>query len=340
MFYWQPPSRVRKIEGRPAWLKSTPLRDAGGAYLTLEAAMQAAEQLNARYDQWRAGQKHATGGVAKLIGLYLKSRQFLSKAERTRVDYEKYLRLVEADLGDASPEHITPPVVARYHEHLIAQKGIGERAADYRIQVLRLMFAWARRFGHFEGDNPAARPGLKKRASRTSTWTMAQLRQLAREPYPIGLAVRLALYTLQREGDILAFRRDAIADRAIAFTQRKTGRAMILPLHPRLRAAIKLAPSHGPTLLARADGQPYTEDGFRTLLYRACKRLFGPERPTWHDIRRTAASALGAGRVPDSRVALWTGHRRKGEDAILDVYIVNQQILRDEAFPIMSRWRV
>ena len=29
-----------------------------------------------------------------------------------------------------------------------------------------------------------------------------------------------------------------VLDRAIAFAQRKTGRAMILPLHPRLRAAI------------------------------------------------------------------------------------------------------
>ncbi len=338
-YYWQPPTKMRQLPGRPDWLKSTPLKDERGRFLSLEQAMRAAEMLNARLDQWRDGRADAGGGMAALIGLYLRSRQFQTRAPRTQADYEKYLLLIRDDMGDVRPESIDPTVIAKYRDHLVASKRVGERSADYRVQMLRLLFSWARRHGHFKGDNPGAKPGLKVRPSRTGIWTLDQLRALAREPYPIALAVRIALYTVQRQGDILAMRWTDITAGTLSIEQRKTGRKMQLPLHPRLRAALRLAPKYGETVIARTDGKPYTEDGFRTLLFRACVKL-GKGRPTFHDIRRTAASMLAAGGISDTRVALWTGHKRRGEDAILDAYIVAQAVLKREAFPIMSGWRV
>jgi integrase len=333
-YYWQPPTKLRNLKNRPSWLKTTPLKG-----LTLPAAMQAAEVLNAQLDLWRKGQAQAAGPFARLVDLYLKSSQFLGLAPRTRRDYEAYLRLLQADMGHANPEAIQPAVVARYRDHLVAVKKVSERAADYHIQVLRLLFSWARRQGHLSGDNPASKPGLKSRGSRAGTWSLEQLRQMAKAPYPVGLSVRLAIYTMQRQGDILTMRWSDIEGDTIRVEQNKTGRKLVLPLHPRLRAALRVAPKYSDTILGRSDGKPYTEDGFRTMFYKASLRL-GKDRPTFHDIRRTGASLLAAGGVSDSRVAQWTGHKRQGQDSILDTYIVNQSVLRKESFTIMNTWKV
>ena len=337
--YWQPPTRLVKLQDRPDWLRSTPLKDDAGRPLHLEDAMRVAERLNARLDTWRKTRGEVSGGMAAMVVAYLGHSKFQKLAPRTRRDYEQHLAAIKEVFGEADPSDVTRAVVLQYREHLTQAKKLSPRQVDYRMQVLRLLFNFAKDRGGFTGDNPAHRPDIKKRDGRTSTWTVEQLRDLARRPAPVGIAVMLAVYTVQREGDILGWRWDQYDGDVLKFTQGKSGQAMELPVHPALKAALDALPRKGATIVAKADGSAYTPDGFRSIWHRAIAS-FGSPRPTFHDIRRTVATWLSRDGLRDAEVMLWTGHKREGQKRILDVYIVHGPALRERTWPIMDRWQI
>lgn len=337
--YWQPPSKLSKLKDKPDWLRSTPLKDDAGRPLHLEDAMRTAERLNARLETWRKSRGEVNGGMAALVVAYLKHSDFQKLAPRTRRDYEAHLAALKEVFGEADPADVTRTVVLQYREHLTQAKKLSPRQVDYRMQVLRLLFNFAKDQGAFKGDNPAHRPGIKKRDGRTSTWTVEQLRDLARRPAPVGIAVMLAVYTVQREGDILGWRWDQYGGDVLKFTQGKSGQAMELPVHPALKAALDAMPRKGAAIVAKADGSAYTPDGFRSIWHRAIAS-FGSPRPTFHDIRRTVATWLSRDGLRDAEVMLWTGHKREGSTRILDTYIVHGPALRERTWPIMDGWRV
>ncbi len=338
-FYWQPPSKLAKVENRPEWLCSTPLKDDAGRPLNWIDAARRAEALNARLDTWRKARGAVTGAMGAMIDKYLGSDAFAKLSPRTRKDYEGHIAAIKASMGDLSPADITRAVVHQYREHMAKAEGLHERALRYRLQVLRLLFSYGIDIGSHPGPNPAAKLRLKTPPARQSIWTMEQIRELAARPSPVGLAVKLAVYTTQREGDLLALRWDQYDGAVLTLTQGKTGRQLRLPLHAALRAALDAAPRLGPTILCRRDGHAYTGDGFRSIWHRAVDGFPKP-RPTFHDVRRTATTWLAAGGLSDAELKLWTGHRRRGEDHMIDVYTVEAPGMRERAWPIMDAWGV
>jgi integrase len=68
-----------------------------------------------------------------------------------------------------------------------------------------------------------------------ATWTEEQISQFE-SAHPIGSRERLAfalnLYTAQRRGDVVAMGRQHIRNGLLHVTQRKTGKALAIPLHP------------------------------------------------------------------------------------------------------------
>lgn len=136
-YYWQPPTKLRNMQDRPEWLRSTPLRDDAGRALRLPDAIRVAERLNAKLDQWREGRAAPDGGVAELVKRYLASSKFREKAPRTRADYEKHLLAIRKKFGEAETSDITPTVVQRYRESLLLTQAVSPRsfgmADDFRV---------------------------------------------------------------------------------------------------------------------------------------------------------------------------------------------------------------
>lgn len=334
-YYWQPPTKLRHLPTRPAWLKNTPLRDAQERPLDLESAMKAAEALNARLDAWRAGRPGSRGGeMAALFTEWETSPAWAAMAAKTRAEYAKHLRALRDDIGEFAPAHVTQPAVIRYLDKMAAKHGVGARIITYRAAVLRQFWNWAKRRGLLAGDNPASQLDLKRKEPVRGIWTVEQLRAACRLPHPIPLAVRLALYTLQRQGDLL--RMDRPENGVLELRQGKTSKDLALPICRRLRAALKLAPKRGDTIIATRAGKAYTEDGFRSIWQRHADESW----PTFHSIRRTASTWLQRDGLSDEQVMLWTGHARQGDRAMVDVYVVRLAEMARTALPIMQRWRV
>lgn len=341
-YYWQPPTRLRKLADKPAWLKATPLKDRDGRFLSLEAAMKAAEALNARLDNWRKGQEENSGEMTALLRRWQSSADYLAMREKTRKDYDKHIAVLVADLGFATEGEWTPGAIERYKDHLLTKRGTGERQVGYRLAVIRQFWNWARRQGHVTADNPASKPKIKTRRlddeqMEEQVWSKGQLLEACSLPYPMPLVTRLALYTAQRQGDILKMKWSDIKDGSLRLRQGKTGKVLRLPLCRRVRAVLRHAPKRGETIVATRDGRPYTSDGFRSIWQRYAK---GRGWPKFHSIRRTVSTWLRQGGLTGDDVMLWTGHARQGEQAILDIYIVKAPEMARKAHPIMQRWRV
>ncbi|MCB1884623.1 MAG: tyrosine-type recombinase/integrase [Geminicoccaceae bacterium] len=326
-----PPTRHRQNPLRPDWLRATPLgRD-------LVAAIQGAERLNALFDRWRGR------GPSEFDGLcvaYLESRAFRRLAPRTKRDYQKLLFDLKdpAHFGGAALAEVTPQAVEAFRD-MLERRGSGLAGIDYRLKVLRLLFAWATKQGRWSGANPAAGRIEPAYRPRRQVWSREGVRAAFALPHPSGLAAHLALFTLQRQGDILAMRWDHVRDGAIRVVQGKSNALLFLPIHPHLEAALGASPQRGDWLLTAGGGGPYTPDGFRALWRRHKAGIKDARDCTFHDLRRTATSWLTGAGLGDDEVRLWTGHQRRGGDRVLDVYDVRLRNLRVRSFPVMDDWK-
>ena len=330
-YYWMPPTRHRQNPLRPDWLKAVPLGS------DLAGAMRAAERLNARLDAWRGREPSEFEGLCLA---YLDSRDFARLAPRTKRDYVKLIDDLRepTHFGLADLYDVTPRAVVAFRE-MLERRDVGAESINRRLAVLRRLFGWARKRGRFEGLNPVAGMIERLYRPRRQVWSRAQIQAAFALPHPSGLAAHLAMFTVQRQGDILAMRWDQIEDGMLRVVQGKTGNLLHLPVHPHLEAALTAEPRRGDWLLTAQGGGRYSEDGFRSLWRRHKARIDGASSCTFHDLRRTATSWLIGAGLGDDEARLWTGHLRQGNDHILDVYDVRLRNLEVRSFPVMDGWK-
>jgi integrase len=78
--------------------------------------------------------------------------------------------------------------------------------------------------------------------------------------------LELALWTGQRQGDLLRLRRSDYDCKRIVLKQSKTGRSVSVPVSQSLAEMLSEARRQGPYILTTAAGRPWTSDGFRTSI--------------------------------------------------------------------------
>lgn len=162
---------------------------------------------------------------------------------------------------------------------------------------------------------------LKIPVPAESFWTDAQIEAfISAAPTHIARVVLIALWTGQRQGDILSLTWSAHDGRTIRLRQSKTGRHLSIPVATPLRAALtatRMKAKDTDTICTTSRGQPWTRDGFRTSFGKACvsAQITGL---TFHDLRGTAVArlALAGATVPES--ATITGHSPKDVETILN----------------------
>ena len=132
-------------------------------------------------------------------------RRIRGLAERTRSDYVKQIKVIEAEFGDfpisALTDRRTRGIFMAWRDKLAAKS---RRQADYAWQVLARILSWA----HDRGlvlANPCARGGRLYRGSRVDKiWTADDEAAFLRSaPAHLHLPLLLALWTGQRQGDLL-----------------------------------------------------------------------------------------------------------------------------------------
>ncbi len=227
-WYWQPSKTVRE-----AGFTGEPLgKDFARAYARAEA-------LTGEVEIWRSGgplprpvrPRANPGTVAALIARYRREHLGGTKPDgspllraKTRESYAAPLARIELWAGQHPLAYVTPARVRALRDATarpLDQGGIGHSAAYALLKTLRQLFAFAEAVDLIpRGSNPATSFGLSAPPPRAQIWELdddAAFDAAARDLGLPGMALarRVALYSAQREGDLLAFSEGQLTELAI-----------------------------------------------------------------------------------------------------------------------------
>ena len=279
------------------------------------------------------------GALLSVLQSYQASGEFNGLAARTRRDYVEKIKVIEAKFGDfplsALTDRRTRGIFMAWRDRLAAKS---RRQADYAWQVLARVLSW----GHDRGlvlANPCARGGRLYRGSRVDRiWTADDEAVFLRSSPPhLHLPLLLALWTGQRQGDLLRLSWSAYDGTHIRLRQSKTGARVVLPVGAPLKAALDAAKKHGPLILTNSLRRPWTSHGFQTS-WRIAATKAGIVGVTFHDLRGTAVTRLAIVGCTEAELATITGHSLRDVRSILDAnYLHRDPALAESAIKKLER---
>ncbi|MEB3421771.1 tyrosine-type recombinase/integrase [Salipiger marinus] len=276
-----------------------------------------------------------TGTVQAVLNAYQDSPRFTDLAPRTRKDYANHIRKIETEFGDfplaALSDRRTRAEFLTWRDAMAIKS---RRQADYVFATFAAIMAWAFDRG-LTVANPCERPGKLYRASRAeSIWTQADEDALLNSaPHRIRLAYLLAVWTGQRQGDLLRLTWTAYDGSHIRLRQGKTGRRVVIPVASALKAALDEAArdKKAVTILTTTKDTAWTGHGFSATWRKELAKA-QVSGLTFHDLRGTAVTRLAIAGCSEAEIATFTGHSLRDVAAILDAhYLSRDSRLADSA---------
>lgn len=266
-----------------------------------------------------------------IIARYKAAPEFTKIAKSTRRDYSRYIKLIEEEFGDLPIAALADRRVRGDFKSWRDKYADTPRKADLAWTVLARIMSFAKDRGIIT-SNPCERGGrLYVADRRDKIWTEQDIAAvLAVASDEIKLALVLALWSGQRQGDLLRLPWSAYESPHIRLRQSKGGRRVAMPAGAPLRTLLDVTERRGPLILTNTRGRPWTSDGFRTSWGKACERA-GISGLTFHDLRGTAVVRLAIAGASVPQIAAVTGHSLKDVEAILDAHYLGRDIQLAEA---------
>jgi integrase len=279
------------------------------------------------------------GTLQAPLRAYQASAEFSGLSERTRLDYVKQIKIIETGLGDfplaGLTDRRTRGLFMAWRDRLAVNS---RRQADYAWQVLRRVLSWALDRGLVLA-NPCTRGGRLYRGSRADKiWTDEhEAAFLASAPAYLHLPLLLALWTGQRQGDLLRLPWSAYDGTHIRLRQSKGGRPIKVLVGAPLKAALDAAKRHGPLILTNSLRRPWRSHSFQVAWAKAAAKA-GIVGVTFHDLRGTAVTRLAIVGCTEAEIATITGHSLRDVRSILDAnYLHRDPMLAENAIRKLER---
>jgi integrase len=318
-FYYQP-YRGRPGAGPRVKLSGRPYDDAG----TPDAEWWEGYRRLAGVE---VGDKTA-GTFGALIREYKKSPEWAQLSGKTREEWARYFVYVEERWGglrvaSVEPRHVLalrdsfadmpPPSGGKRSESVKLFKN-RPAAANNLLRALSSMMTWSAPRGWI-ASNPCLGVKKLKAGSPYEPWSweaICLLEEKARAD--LWQAAALALYSGQRQGDVLKMRWDDIRDGLIAVEQEKTGKKLWIPMHKALKRMLKTVKKRGEFILTNTRGEAWTT-GFKAAWQNEMAREeFAPvrkQRYVFHGLRKSSVVMLLEAGCTDAEVAAITGQTRE-----------------------------
>ena len=265
------------------------------------------------------------GTLLSVMQSYQLSAEFLGLAEVTRKGYVWHIKRIENEFGDfplaALTDRRTRGIFMAWRDRLAAKS---RRQADYAWQVLARVLSWSLDRGLVLA-NPCARGGRLYRGSRADRiWTADdEAAFLKSAPAHFHLPLLLALWTGQRQGDLLRLPWSAYDGTHIRLRQSKTGARVVIPVGAPLKSALDAAAKRSPIILTSRAGKPGTSHGFRAS-WSIARTKAGIVGVTFNDLRGTAVTRLAIAGCTEAEIATITGHSLRDVRSILDAHYLHR----------------
>ena len=269
--------------------------------------------------------------MGRLISEFKGSSDFKDKSAATRKAYSRYLDLIRDAFGDMPLDAIQDKSARGDFKKWRDKMADKPRAADYAWTTLARVLSFAKDRGMI-AVNVAERGGRLYEADRTEKiWTEADVAaMLALHRPEISAALLMALWTGQRQGDLLAAAWPNYDGAKLRVRQGKTGARVVIPLSAGVRVMLdkmraEVGETKSVTILTNSYGKPWTSDGFRASWRKACFAA-GIKGLTFHDLRGTAVTRLALSGCNTAQIAAITGHSMKDVESILDAHYMGGKI--------------
>jgi integrase len=210
------------------------------------------------------------------------------------------------------------------------------RVADYAWTTLARVLSVAKDRGLIS-LNVCERGGRLYEADRAEIiWQPDHIKAFCAVASPeLALGLLLALWTGQRQGDLLRLAWTNYDGTHIRLRQGKTKARVVIPVGAPLKAALDARRPEKPegAILRNTFGEPWTGDGFRASWGKAFdKANLGDFDLHFHDLRGTAVTRLALAECTVPQIASITGHSPHDVEEILKAhYLGGQAELADQA---------
>lgn len=267
----------------------------------------------------------AHGTMMALIAEFKAAAEFTTKSESSKKNYLRYLRVIESEFGDLPIKALSDPAVRGVFKEWRDGMADKPRTADYAWVTLARVLSIAKDRGRIL-INPCERGGRIYEADRTEkVWRNAEIAQvLSVASSSMELALMLAIWTGQSQGDLLALRWSDYDGQRFRLIRRKTGQAIVVRAGEPLRDLLSRTKRLGPRILTNSSGKPWTSDGFRASWRKLCARA-GVEGLSFHDLRGSAVTRLALAGCTPPEIASVTGHALTDVCAMLDQHYLGER---------------
>lgn len=291
----------------------------GGPRMMSKPGTKAFIQEFARLTKDRESERRsAAETVGWLADQYHASADFQKLRPSTRGDYERIIRVIKVKWGDMPLKAVEAKGARSLFIDWRDEMRSTPRSADMHIAVLARIISWGKDREHVL-RNPLERVGkLHNETRKDDVWLPSQIDRMLTEGAPhIANVVKVALWTMQRQSDVLSLATIAYDDGRLWITQGKT-RARV-----RIRPADEIVPlleeakaAKRQRVLVNSRGENWTASGFRASLRKEMARL-KISGVRFHDLRGTAITYAYAKGVEIERIAEISGHSKSECEAII-----------------------
>lgn len=175
---------------------------------------------------------------------------------------------------------------------------------------------------------------LHEGTRRDSVWSMEQINKVLTQAAPhIRSVASIALWTMQRQADILTMPMIAFDGERVSIKQGKTGARVRVVAAPDILPILQDAKTtNRQRVLVNSFGQNWTSSGFKSSWRKEMARI-GIKGVTFHDLRGTAITYAYAhlDRSHEEKIRLIaeiSGHSREDAEAIIRRhYLAGQEVI-------------
>lgn len=276
--------------------------------------------------------------IADLIRIYRASRSYVGLSAATKSSYSLYLKRIEQKFGELPigvlDERGARRVLRQWRDDVLAAR---PRTADATMGVFRVLLNFAVNEEYID-KNPAARLGnIHTNTRRDVIWTDEQIETFWRKaPRHLARALLLALWTGQRQTDLLTLQWSSYDGKYIRLQQSKTGRGTagrrvkILVSNELRRVLAEIAAEQigrannedvskqvprPATILTTSKGMPWRL-GFRATWRKAVADA-GISGVTFHDLRGTFITLSHRSGSTIREIAEASGHDEKSCEQVI-----------------------
>jgi integrase len=285
-----------------------------------------AEFLSSYTAAHESRKRPSRGTLFTLISEFRASAEFAAKSNSTQRNYQRYLRLIEEEFGDLPLQALLDSEIRGEFKRWRDKLADKPRTADYAWTTLARVLSFAKDRGRIT-VNPCEAGGRLYKADRINKiWGEAEIANvLSVAPSELELALMLALWTGQRQGDLLRLPWSGYTGAHIRLRQSKTRRTVVVPVSTYLKEFLERAPRRSPLILTNTRGLPWTSDGFRASWSKLCAKAKIADL-TFHDLRGSAVVRLALAGATVPEIATFTGHSLKDVESILDAHYLGRDV--------------